>query len=136
MKRKSKQELDQKKMLQAKICICATNNKSTGNKAQSDAQKINLETESKLKVKQAEIAFEIEKQKAEAQLKATLMEQEFQYNMQLRDVSENALAFREGSVKKRLRNKGLVSKTHNSLNLLTKGKTTCLPKTLNLMKTL
>ena len=66
-------------------------------KAQTDAQRINLETESKLKIKQAEIAFEIEKQKAEAQLKATLMEQEFQYNIQLRDTSENALSFREGA---------------------------------------
>ena len=97
MKRKSKQELDQKKMLQEKSLSAQQAIKVQEVKAQSDAQKINLETESKLKVKQAEIAFEIEKQKAEAQLKATLMQQEFQYNMQLRDVSENALAFREGS---------------------------------------
>ena len=97
MKRKSKQELDQKKMLQEKSLAAQQAIKVQEIKAQSDAQKINLETESKLKVKQAEIAFEIEKQKAEAQLKATLMEQEFQYNMQLRDVSENALAFREGA---------------------------------------
>jgi hypothetical protein len=97
MKRKSKQELDQKKMLQEKSLSAQQAIKVQEVKAQSDAQKINLETESKLKVKQAEIAFEIEKQKAEAQLKATLMQQEFEYNMQLRDVSENALAFREGS---------------------------------------
>jgi hypothetical protein len=49
-----------------------------------------------MKVKQAEIAFEIEKQKAEAQLKSQLMQQEFDYNIQLRNTSEQALAFREG----------------------------------------
>tara|TARA_Y100001937_G_scaffold128393_1_gene204387 strand:- start:22096 stop:24531 length:2436 start_codon:yes stop_codon:yes gene_type:complete len=97
VKRKSKQEFDQKKMMEEKALSAQQAIKVQEIKAQSDAQKISLETESKLKVKQAEIAFEIEKQKAEAQLKATLMEQEFQYNMQLRDVSENALAFREGS---------------------------------------
>ncbi len=43
-----------------------------------------------------EIAFEIEKQNNEAQLKAMLMKQEFAYNQQLRGISENALAFREG----------------------------------------
>tara|TARA_R100000353_G_scaffold6941_3_gene8884 strand:- start:1239 stop:3674 length:2436 start_codon:yes stop_codon:yes gene_type:complete len=97
VKRKSKQEFDQKKMMEEKALSAQQAIKVQEIKAQSDAQKISLETESKLKVKQAEIAFEIEKQKAEAQLKATLMEQEFQYNMQLRDMSENALAFREGS---------------------------------------
>ena len=34
-----------------------------------------------MKVKQAEIAFEIEKQKAEAQLKSQLMQQEFNYTI-------------------------------------------------------
>ena len=54
-----------------------------------------METESKIKVKQAEIAFEIEKNKTEAMLKAQLMEQEFNYNLQLRGIDENALSQRE-----------------------------------------
>ena len=45
--------------------------------------------------RQAEIAFEIEKMKQEALLKAQLMEQEFKYNIQLRNVSETSLAGRE-----------------------------------------
>jgi len=97
LKRKQKQDKDQKRMMEEKALGAQQSIKIQEIKTQSDAQKIALETESKLKVKQAEIAFEIEKQKAEAQLKATLMEQEFQYNMQLRDTSENALAFREGA---------------------------------------
>ena len=97
LKRKSKQELDQKNEMQKQAMIAQQSVKVQEMKAQTDLQRINLETESKLKIKQAEIAFEIEKQKAEAQLKATLMEQEFQYNIQLRDTSENALSFREGA---------------------------------------
>ena len=40
------------------------------------------ETQAKMQYRQADIAFEIEKQKAEAQLKAQLMQQEFNYSMQ------------------------------------------------------
>jgi hypothetical protein len=65
--------------------------------AQVAVQKIELEAQAEMKVKQAEIAFEIEKQNNEANLKAQLMKQEFAYNQQLRNVSENALAFREGA---------------------------------------
>ena len=65
--------------------------------AQVAVQKIELEAQAEMKVKQAEIAFEIEKQNNEANLKSQLMKQEFAYNQQLRNVSENALAFREGA---------------------------------------
>jgi len=54
-----------------------------------------METQSKIQIRQAKIAFEIEKQKAEAELKRNLMEQEFQYNMELRGLSEDALQERE-----------------------------------------
>jgi hypothetical protein len=56
-----------------------------------------MELDTKIQVKQAEIAFEIEKMQNEAQLKSQLMAEEFAYNQQLRNVSENALAFREGA---------------------------------------
>jgi hypothetical protein len=48
-----------------------------------------------MQLKQAEVAFEIEKLKNEAELKRSLMAEEFSYNMQLRDISENALMQRE-----------------------------------------
>ena len=48
-----------------------------------------------MQLKQAEVAFEIEKLKNEAQLKRELMQTEFDFNMQLRDISENALQSRE-----------------------------------------
>ena len=65
--------------------------------AQVAIQKIELETQGKMKYKQAEIAFEIEKTKAEAELKSQLMQQEFNYNLQLQGISDSQLAKREGS---------------------------------------
>jgi hypothetical protein len=68
--------------------------------AQAALQKINAETEGKMKVKQAEIAFEIEKMQAEAELKRSLMAEEFNYNLQLAGMSEQQLASREDSREK------------------------------------
>jgi len=96
VKRLAKQERDEKMAMQKQAMIAQQQLKSQEMASQVAMQKIELETQSKMKVKQAEIAFEIEKQKAEAQLKSQLMQQEFDYNIQLRNTSEQALAFREG----------------------------------------
>ena len=48
-----------------------------------------------MKYRQADIAFEIEKQKAEAALKAKLMEQEFNYNIQLQGLTQGQINDRE-----------------------------------------
>ena len=58
-------------------------------------QKMEAENMYKMKYKQAEIAFEIEKNKTEAQLKSQLMEQEFQYNMQIQGLTQAAISKRE-----------------------------------------
>jgi hypothetical protein len=63
--------------------------------AQTAMQKIEAETMSKMKVKQAEIAFEIEKMNNEAQLKRALMAEEFNYNVRLADMQGKALSDRE-----------------------------------------
>ena len=97
VKRKSKQEADEKREMQKQAMISQQQLKSQEMAAQLAVQKIELEAQAEMKVKQAEIAFEIEKQNNEANLKAQLMKQEFAYNQQLRNVSENALAFREGA---------------------------------------
>jgi len=96
VKRLAKQERDEKMAMQKQAMTAQQQLKSQEMASQVAMQKIELETQSKMKVKQAEIAFEIEKQKAEAQLKSQLMQQEFDYNIQLRNTSEQALAFREG----------------------------------------
>ncbi len=97
VKRKSKQEADEKREMQKQAMISQQQLKSQEMTAQVAVQKINLEAQAQMKIKQAEIAFEIEKQNNEANLKSQLMKQEFAYNQQLRNVSENALAFREGA---------------------------------------
>ena len=97
VKRKSKQEADEKREMQKQAMISQQQLKSQEMAAQVAVQKIELEAQAEMNVKQAEIAFEIEKQNNEANLKAQLMKQEFAYNQQLRNVSENALAFREGA---------------------------------------
>ena len=64
-------------------------------KAQADMQKSQQEMQSKIQIKQAEIAFEIEKQKNEAELKRRLMDVEFNYNMQLRGMEQDQIDTRE-----------------------------------------
>ena len=97
VKRLAKQERDEKMAMQKQAITAQQQLKSQEMAAQVALQKIELETQSKMKIKQAEVAFEIEKNKNEAALKSQLMQQEFNYNLQLRDVSEQALAFREGA---------------------------------------
>jgi len=97
VKRIAKQERDEKMAMQKQTMTAQQQLKAQEMAAQLTLQKIQLEGESKMKVKQAEVAFEIEKNKNEAALKAQLMQQEFNYNLQLRDISEQSLALREGA---------------------------------------
>ena len=61
----------------------------------AELQKMQAEAQSKIQVKQAEIAFEIEKQKNEAMLKQQLMQVEFQMQMSLKGVEQSAIDQRE-----------------------------------------
>jgi len=97
VKRKAKQEQDQKMELQKQAMQSQAQQQSQSLAAKIAFQKTEAEALAKIKVKQAEIAFDMQKQEAEAKLKSNLMQQEFNYNVQLRNVSENALAFREGA---------------------------------------
>jgi hypothetical protein len=100
VKRLSKQERDERMAMQQQAMTAQQQLKSQELAAQVAMQKIQMETESKMKIKQAEVAFEIEKNKNEAALKAQLMEQEFNYNLQLHNMSEQSLSSRETSREK------------------------------------
>jgi hypothetical protein len=63
-------------------------------------QKIQAESQSKMQLKQAEVAFEIEKMKNEAMLKERLMDKEFNLNMQLRGIESDQLQKREDNREK------------------------------------
>ena len=58
-------------------------------------QQQQTEIQGKMQLKQAEIAFEIEKQNNEAVLKSKLMQEEFNYNLQLRNMESQSLSQRE-----------------------------------------
>jgi hypothetical protein len=63
--------------------------------AQTAAQKIQLEAQAEMQVKQAQVAFDIERTKAEAMLKKELMAEEFMYQMRLKGVEVEGLKGRE-----------------------------------------
>ena len=97
VKRRAKQEQDDQREMQKQAMVSQQQLKSQEMAGQMALQKIELETQAKLKYKQGEIQLEIERTKVEAQLKAQLMEQEFNYNLQLQGMTEGALANREAS---------------------------------------
>ena len=97
VKRRAKQEQDDQREMQKQAMVSQQQLKSQEMAGQMALQKIELETQAKLKYKQGEIQLEIERTKVEAQLKAKLMEQEFNYNLQLQGMTEGALANRETS---------------------------------------
>jgi len=97
LKRKQKAEQEQKMKMQQQQAQAQAQMQSQQMAAQMAMQKSQQEIQGKMQLKQAEIAFEIEKMNNEAALKSKLMEEEFNYNQQLRGISEQALAFREGA---------------------------------------
>ena len=100
LKRKQKAEQEQKMKMQQQQAQAQAQMQSQQMAAQAAMQKSQAEMQGKMQLKQAEIAFEIEKMKNEAMLKSQLMAEEFDYNMKLRNISEEALAFREGAREK------------------------------------
>ena len=95
VKRIKKQEQEEKMLMQKQAMQSQQQIQSQQMAAQTALQKIEAETMSKMKVKQAEIAFEIEKMNNEAQLKRALMAEEFNYNVRLADMQGKALSDRE-----------------------------------------
>ena len=95
VKRIKKQEREEKMKMQQQALVSQQQIKAQQLAQQTAMQKLQAENQAKMQLKQAEIAFEIEKMKNEAELKSILMDKEFDFNMRLRDISENALQSRE-----------------------------------------
>ena len=95
VKRIKKQDREEKMQMQKQAMIAQQQLKAQEMAAQTAMQKLQAEAQTKIQVKQAEIAFEIEKLTKEAELKGVLMDKEFQFNQQLRNISETALQQRE-----------------------------------------
>ena len=95
VKRKALQEQQQQQAMQAQAMQAQQALKSQEMKQQMTMQAQQAEMQGKMQLKQAEIAFEIEKQNNEAMLKSKLMQEEFNYNLQLRGMESEALSSRE-----------------------------------------
>ena len=96
----AKEEADQKKDMAKQAMVSQQQIQSQQLAAQTAMQKINAETEAKMKYRQADITFEIEKQQAEAALKSQLMQQEFEYNLQLQGLTQSQITAREDEKEK------------------------------------
>jgi hypothetical protein len=95
LKRKQKQDREEQMEMQKQAMQSQINMQSQQMAAQVAAQKIQMESQSKMQIEQAKAAFEIEKMNNEAKLKSLLMKEEFDYNMVLHNLRENALQKRE-----------------------------------------
>jgi hypothetical protein len=95
LKRVKKQDREEKMAMQKQEMMAMQQMQSQEFAAQTSMQQIQLEAQAKMQFKQAEVAFDIEKMKAEADLKRMLMAEEFNYQMQIAGVKELSLADRE-----------------------------------------
>jgi hypothetical protein len=95
VKRLRKQEREDKMMMQQQAMQAQQQLKSQEMAGQMALQKIQLETRAKMQLKQAEVAFDIERLRAEAGLKKELMNEEFQYKMQIYGIDVGNLQERE-----------------------------------------
>jgi hypothetical protein len=95
VKRMKKQEREEKMDMQKQAMMAQQQMQSQQIAAQTAMQKIQLEAQAKMQIKQAEVAFDIERLKAEAEMKRMLMAEEFQYNMQIAGIKESAISERD-----------------------------------------
>lgn len=95
MKRIKKQEKEQQYEMQKQQMISEQQLTSQQMAAQTAMQKIQAEGEVKMRVKQAEVAFEIEKMRNEAELKRMLMAEEFNYNLKIAEMNSGTLTERD-----------------------------------------
>jgi hypothetical protein len=91
MKRTKKQDREEKMAMQQQAMVAQQNIKAQELAGQVAMQKIQAETQSKMQIKQAEIAFDIERLKNEAMMKSQLMAEEFRYNMQLKGMEADQI---------------------------------------------
>tara|TARA_Y100001938_G_scaffold103692_1_gene141569 strand:- start:872 stop:2677 length:1806 start_codon:yes stop_codon:yes gene_type:complete len=127
VKRKAKEEKDKQKDLTKQAMVAKQQLNSQQIAAQLAISKINAESEAKMKYRQADIAFEIERQKAEAQLKSQLMEQEFQYNLQLQGMTQAQLTKREDN-KEEAKSKRISQQNTQQSELINQRKNNLPPK--------
>ena len=91
-KRMEQKQKDQEMQFQMQM---QSNIQSQQAAAESKAQLVQLEAQSKIQLREAEMNFAVQQMQAEAAIKAQLMDREFQYNMQLKGIETDNLMKRE-----------------------------------------
>ena len=100
LKRKTKLEREEKMAMQSQAMQSQQQLKSQEMAAAASSQKIQMETQAKLQYRQADVAFEIEKMKNEAMLKSQLMQEEFNLQVKLAQMTTTGLSDRESDREK------------------------------------
>jgi len=100
LKRKTKLEREEKMAMQGQAMQAQQQLKSQEMAAAAAAQKIQMEAQAKLQYRQADVAFEIEKMKNEAMLKSQLMQEEFNLQVKLAQMTTMGLSDREADREK------------------------------------
>jgi hypothetical protein len=100
LKRKKKEEQDVQKQMMQQQTQAQINQQSKSMAAQNALAKIEAEKRTKIELKQAEVAFDIEKLRNEAELKSQLMQLEFDMNMRLKGIEVESLKTREDNKEK------------------------------------
>ena len=95
LKRLGKQEREEHMAMQQQAMQAQQALKAQEMAVQANQMKVEMETQAKMQYRQADISFEIEKMKQEAQLKSMLMKEEFEMNMALRQLDSQQLQGRE-----------------------------------------
>jgi hypothetical protein len=95
LKRVRKLAREEKMKMQQQAILSQQQLQSQQMAAQISAQKIQMEVEGKIKVREAEAMFDIMKLEKEAELKGGLMAKEFDYNMQLAGIRESIITDRD-----------------------------------------
>lgn len=84
MKRVKTQEREERMAMQKQAITSQQQMQSQQFASEAAMQRIDMETNAKIKIKQAEVAFDMQKTEQEAGLKSMLMREEFNYNVELR----------------------------------------------------
>lgn len=95
LKRRKRIEQNQKEQEMQFQMQMQSNIQSQQAAAESKAQLIQLDSQSKIQLREAEMNFAVQQMQAEASIKAQLMDREFQYNMQLKGIETENLMKRE-----------------------------------------
>jgi hypothetical protein len=95
MKRVAKQDREEKMAAQQQQAQAQQQQAAIQAQAQAAQQQLQMETQAKLQYRQGDVSFEIEKMKQEAMLKSQLMQEEFNLNIQLRQMDAQQLQGRE-----------------------------------------